>query len=137
MIHQARLGYRRSSRRLICVAVVLHAAVTGCSSRTLRPVDSELAKATLVETLDTWKRGGTIQELRERVPEIVAQDLSWSQGALLIDYRLLDDGREEDANLFCQVELALKMAGRDKPEIKNVTYVIGTAPVLTVFRAIL
>lgn len=119
------------------VAVMLIVATTGCSGSRLAPVEPELAKSTLIETLDTWKRGGTIQELRERVPEIVAQDISWSQGALLVDYRLMDDGRIEDANLFCQVELTLKLAGRDKPEQKNVTYVVGTAPVLTVFRAIL
>ena len=121
----------------ICAASLFLASAAGCSGRTLSPVDPELAKTTLVETLETWKRGGTIQELRLRDPEIVAQDIAWSQGATLIDYRLIDDGRKEDANLFCQVELTLKTPGRDKDETKTVTYVIGTAPVLTVFRAIL
>jgi hypothetical protein len=111
--------------------------VTGCSNRRLEPVDPDLARQSLVEALDIWQHGGLITEMRVHTPEIVVQEAAWSDGASLVQYRLLDDGRVEDANMFFEVELTLLKSGMDKPINKTVTYVVGTAPVITVFRAIL
>ena len=120
----------------MCLMLLLSTLV-GCAQRRAPDVDPDLARATLTEVLETWKRGGTISELRQRTPEIVVQEALWSQGRQLEHYELLGEGREEDANLFCEVELTLVDAAGDPPQKKTVTYVVGTAPVLTVFRAIL
>ncbi len=113
-------------------------AISGCKSGPLvEPVDSTVARNTLKEVLETWERGGSIAELKSGDQRIVVQDIDWSRGMKLKGFKLLDEGREEDANLFCEVELMLEPASGGEPVKKTVIYVIGTDPVLTVFRAIL
>jgi len=111
--------------------------VSGCGEQRAAAVDVELARSTLTEVLEHWKKGGTIEELRKRSPEIVAQEALWSNGRILQDFAAVDDGRAEDANWFCEVELTLAPEDGGEPEKKKVTYVVGTDPVLTVFHAIL
>lgn len=111
--------------------------VVGCGEQRAAPVDAALARASLQEVLDHWKSGGAIEDLRKREPEIVAQEALWSGGRKLLSYQLIGEGRVEDANWFCEVELTLANVKGDEPEKKTLTYVIGTDPVLTVFRAIL
>ncbi len=120
-----------------CSGVLLLIFCVGCSPRRASDVQPNLARSTLIEVLDTWKQGGTIADLRQRTPEIVVQDASWSSGHQLQSYELLENGRAEDANLFCEVQLSLVEADGAPVKQKTVTYMIGTEPVLTVFRAIL
>ncbi len=125
-------------QRLLPWGILLHVAFAGCSQQHRAPdVEPQLARSTLIEVLETWKAGGTINELRQRDPEIVVQEFAWSSGHQLQSYELLDTGREEDANLFCEVKLTLVETAGTPPRQKTVTYVIGTEPALTVFRAML
>ena len=119
----------------ICGAAIL--LLSGCNRQRAAPVDAGLARATLARVLEHWKQGGTMDELRKQSPEIVVQEAYWSDGRTLQGYTLVDEGRKEDANLFCEVELALSPVAGGEAVKTNVTYVIGTDPVLTVFRAIL
>ena len=119
----------------VCGTAIL--LLPGCRPQRAAPVDAELARATLVQVLEHWKQGGTIDQLRSQSPEIVVQEAFWSSGRVLEDFTLVGTGRKEDANWFCEVELALAPAAGSRPVKKKVTYVIGTDPVLTVFRAIL
>ena len=116
---------------LICLAC------SGCGPARAKAVDVELANATLVDVLDHWKGGGDIEELQEATPKIVVQEALWSNGQKLQAYTLVDDGRAEDANWFCEVELTLTPKEGGVPTKKKITYVVGTDPVLTVFHAIL
>jgi hypothetical protein len=50
-----------------------------------------------------------------------------------VDYEVLDGGKPESANLVARVKLSLEDKEGAKSE-KTVTYLVGTAPVLTVFR---
>ena len=70
---------------------------------------------------------------------MVAQDFEWAGGAKLIDYQIVDDGKEEDVNLRIPVKLTLKNVGKDKekPVEKKASYVVGTSPSVTVFRDIM
>lgn len=122
--------------RLISFAIAI-SFVQGCGGPLVKPVDPEVARSTLKEVLETWKQGGSIAELKRKTPKIVVQEIDWSRGMLLQNFKLLEQGREEDANLFCEVELTLVPAVGGKPVKKTVIYVIGTDPVLTVFRAII
>ena len=108
----------------------------GCGPQRAAPVEVEVAKSTLVEVLDTWQRGGTIQELKDRTPMIVVQEPLWTDQGSLISYQLVGEGREEDANWFCEVELVIQ-SGEGAKKTHKVTYAVGTDPVLTVFHAIL
>ena len=119
-----------------CIALLLSVPlITGCGGglRTAEPVDPAAAIEALKATLETWKSGGTVDDLRQRVPEIVAQDMSWISGARLLDYALLGEPQAVDANLYCSVRLRLSEAN-GKPTEKSVVYIVGTDPVLTVFR---
>lgn len=127
--------FPRGAISLICTAMLL--IVSGCGPTRARPVNVELAKSTLIDVLDHWKSGGSMDELQSSSPEIVVQDASWTKGQQLQDYQLIGDGKAEDANWFCEVELTFKASGGGGKSKKTVTYVVGTDPVLTVFRAIL
>ncbi len=109
----------------------------GCTSgpRRAGPVDEALAREALRMTLESWKSGATLASLKELSPGITAQDADWMTGCKLVNYQVLGEGRNDDANLRCPVELTLRdPAGREVK--KRVTYIIGTDPVITVFREI-
>ena len=86
--------------------------------------------------MESWKEGGSIESLKEESPAIVVQDFDWANGIELLNYEVVGDGKEAQANLFAQVKLSLKDKQGMQSE-KTVTYVVNTAPMLTVFRDIL
>lgn len=136
------IATRHPARRVvrcwaICAGAALCLAGSGCGPTRAAPVDVDLARDTLNKVLQHWQQGGTIDELRSASPEIVVQEPLWSNGNKLLQFALVDEGREEDANWYCEVELTLESAEGGEPAKKSVTYVVGTDPVLTVFHAIL
>lgn len=96
-------------------------------------VDPGRARRALQTALESWKKGDTIEQLRSNSPSIVAQDFDWMAGARLVDYEVTGDGKDDDANLRIPVKLSLRTA-QGKDLSKSVSYVVGTSPVLTVFR---
>lgn len=121
----------------LCWSGVLSCLLFGCGGPVrAKPVQVDVAHKTLVDVLDHWKGGGSIEDLRKRRPEIVAQEFFWTKGMKLQEYRILDDGRSENANLRCEVELTLIPEDGGAPTKKTVNYLIGTHPVLTVFREV-
>lgn len=112
--------------------------VWGCGSGgpVAAPVDSELARNTLQQVLERWEVGDQLEAVQELSPPIVVQDRDWSDGWRLKEYKMEDDGRSVDANLYCRVELSLE-SPEGKPVTKQVTYIVGTDPVLTVFRDVM
>jgi hypothetical protein len=131
-------GFAMQKPASVFMLTVLWFSLSGCAGEPrARAVDVELARATLIQVLEHWKSEGTIEELRESSPEIVVQEAHWSAGRRLKEFSLAGDGRAEDANWFCEVELTLLSESGGEPTKKTVTYVVGTDPVLTVFRAIL
>lgn len=123
------------NRRSALAALLV--ALAGCSRapRTAAPVEPERARAALAAALDAWKAGRPIGALAADTPPIVAQDFDWMAGAALLDYRVLGDGTPEDANLRVRAELTVRDA-QGQTGTKTVTYVVGTDPKLTVFRAL-
>jgi hypothetical protein len=121
-----------TTKRLAALAVVL---LAGCSvgPKLAAPVEPDKARAALRTALDAWKAGKPIGSLGEASPPIVAQDFDWLAGAKLDDYAVLDD-QAADANLRVRVQLTVRPA-QGAPAKKTVTYVVGTDPKLTVFRA--
>lgn len=69
---------------------------------------------------------------------MTVQDFDWQGGAKLIDYQLLDEGQQRDANLSVKVKLTLAAKqGKGKNVEKSVYYLVGTSPSVTVFRDML
>ena len=116
--------------------LVLGAAVAGCSKGPplAAPVEPDKARAALRVALDAWKSGRSIDSLGRETPPIVAQDFDWMAGAKLTEYQVLTDGRAEDANLRVPVRLTVRDA-QGRTATKTVSYIVGTDPTVTVFRA--
>jgi hypothetical protein len=121
---QARVG------ALLCCLVL---AGCGTGVHESAPVNPEVARETLTRAMESWKEGETLEALQEENPAIVVQDFDWAGGMKLLKYEVLGPGKEESANLVAQVKLTLADASGTQSN-KTVTYVVGTAPALTVFR---
>jgi hypothetical protein len=119
------------------VLLIVGSLTIGCSRGPQRaaPVNPDQAREALKITLESWKQGEEPAALRDRPPNITAQDMDWEAGLRLIEYQIVDDGKLDDANLRCAVKLALRdPQGRDVH--KSVKYVVGTNPIITVFREV-
>ena len=53
----------------------------------------------------------------------------------LKDYQVVGDGAEKDAHLMCPVKLTVRLPGGQEVQ-REVTYIISTAPNLTVSRKV-
>jgi hypothetical protein len=121
--------------RLVLLGIVTSGCILGCSGNTVQNVDSAGAKQALRTTLEIWKKGGPIDSLKDQSPSIVAQDMDWEGGATLIKFDVFDEGVEGTASLRIPVELTIQdKAGKEVK--KKVKYMVGTSPVITVFREI-
>jgi hypothetical protein len=123
--------------RLVRIAVLLYfaACLAGCDPKTAAPVEPMLARDTLQRVLDGWKSGEKPEDFQKQEPPVVVQDVEWMTGSALVSYKLLSPGDPLDANLHCPVRLVTRdPAGKEST--KDVTYIVGTDPVLTVFRQI-
>ena len=64
---------------------------------------------------------------------IVAGDEDWSAGSKLVGYKLSDREFNDGANLHLTAELQLS-SKKKKAGKTTVTYIVGTSPVITIFR---
>jgi hypothetical protein len=111
--------------------------LVGCETgpRKAGAVDAKLARKALETTLNTWKRGEEPKSLRAATPAIIAQDRDWEAGRKLVDYQLVGEGMDDTANLRYPVKLTIRNEKGTAISL-DVIYVIGTDPVITVFREI-
>jgi hypothetical protein len=121
-----------------CLGLLAAVLLSGCSSSIKpSPVDVPLARESLKVTLEHWKKGEDPKSLMSSVTPITAEDFEWAGGAKLVDYEILDQGREEDVNLRVQVKIKLEEQGKKKSVEKKASYVVGTSPSVTVFRDVM
>ncbi|MFL5242653.1 MAG: hypothetical protein ACJ8FY_11150 [Gemmataceae bacterium] len=120
--------------RLIFGTLCFVLFVPACSSqKQAAPVNVSLAKESLQKTLDSWKNGEDYVALKQAKPSITVQDLDWKSGCKLVEYEIIGEGKYDDANLLCPVKLKL-VNPQGKEVTRQVTYMVGTDPVITVFR---
>jgi hypothetical protein len=126
----------RSPSILAVVAWCFAASLSGCSTWSGNaPVNANKARETLRAALDSWKKGDKVDVLKHGSPAIYVIDMEWQDGGRLADYQLVNDGEEKDAHLFCPVKLTIR--GPDGKEVERiVTYIVSTAPNLTVSRKV-
>lgn len=111
-------------------------ALAGCSPGPANaPVDAAKARDTLRAALESWKRGEKVDRLQSASPPVYVIDPDWQAGAVLKEFKLVSDGTELDANLFCPVRLTVRAAGGGE-STREVTFVVSTAPNLTVSRKV-
>lgn len=122
---------RRSLLRF-CACTWAAPLAVGCSGPSNAPVDAGKAREALRTALDSWKRGDKVDALQSASPPIYVIDPDWQAGVVLTNYQITDDGKEMDANLFCPVTLTVRQKGKDVT--REATFVVSTAPNLTVSR---
>ena len=106
----------------------------GCSwSPIASPVDAPRARQALVVALDGWKKGDAPSALKNALPAMTVQDLDWLGGSKLLGYQIEGDGKAAGANLHIPAKLTLRTPQGNEIR-KDVTYIVGTSPILTVFR---
>ncbi len=120
-------------RSAVLAAVVLIAL--GCRGSGPAPVDAPAARDALKAALDGWKRGEKPDALQKTSPAIYVIDQEWQDGAVLRDYRLVGDGEEKDAHLYCRVSLTVRSPGSAEVT-REVTYIVSTSPNRTVTRKV-
>jgi hypothetical protein len=97
------------------------------------PVDPNLARNTLDAVLKSWQEGATPESWQQKAPSVVVQDMDWKSGKKLKSFEVVEPTETVDANLHCQVKLVFEDPEQGEEE-QTVKYVVGTSPVLTVFR---
>jgi len=104
----------------------------GCKPQAA-PTNPNIAQQSLETMLKTWKDGGKSADLKSGQPEIIAVDDDWESGVKLKSYRSVGDPFDDGKNLHCTVELTLvTKAGREYK--REIVYIVGTSPVITIFR---
>lgn len=123
--------YAMCLRRLL-VLVVLSCAILGCdrSARSLS-LNQPRAREACNEFLTAWKNGKQVADLK---PKIIGRDSDWETGKKLESFEILKDERSDGPNLHLTVRQTLKDA-TGKEIQQEVAYVVGTSPVVTVFRS--
>jgi hypothetical protein len=118
------------------LAALVSTGVSGCGgySAAAHRVAADEARSTLDAVLKSWQEGETPDAWQQKTPAVVVQDMEWKSGVKLISFEMLES-QAIDANLHCRVKLILDTPQRGQVE-RTVKYLVGTSPVLTVFRAL-
>jgi hypothetical protein len=128
---------KRGPRAAWFMGLVMGALVVvgqGCSLGSGNaPVNAGKARETLRAAMDSWKRGDKVDALQSATPRIYVIDLEWQDGAKLADFQIVGEGVEKDAQFYCPVRLTIRDANGQEAT-REVTYMVSTAPNLTVSR---
>lgn len=122
-------------RALRAAILILVAVPIGCSQgpQKAAAVDPGSARTALQTALDAWKAGKKPADLKTGSPAMTVQDLDWESGSKLVSYEVKSEGNKDDANLRIPVSLTIADSAGGEQK-KDVTYVVGTSPSITVFR---
>ena len=116
----------------LLVVLVLALLLTGCeqNARSLASVNETTPRDALQTFLTTWKDGKKPADL----PKMTGMDSEWDQGKALESFEILPGERTDGANLFLKVRRKVK-SKKGVLQDQEVEYVVGTSPVVTVFRS--
>ncbi len=115
------------STRLFAASVGMLFLVTGCSAPVAKS-DPNLAKTILVQALDAWKDGKTVQDLQSLKPPIYVSDDLWSKNLKLAEYKLLKEGDFHETSVRFSVQLKIG----SEPKTRTVQYWVSTNPAYSI-----
>lgn len=112
--------------------LLLNGVLVGCSrsARNLS-LNQPQARDACHEFLTAWQSGKTVADLK---PKIIGRDSDWERGQKLESFEILKDERRDGPNLHLTVRRTLKNDAGQVTQ-QEVAYVVGTSPVVTVFRS--
>jgi hypothetical protein len=126
-------SWRTSHSLIACALIAWCLAITaGCghNARNLN-LDKDVARQSLSAFLDCWKAGGDPDSLKSASPAIIGRDSDWEGGKKLVSFTLGAD-TDDGTNMHITTELVLS-DGRGQVT-RPVDYIVGTSPVITIFR---
>ncbi|HEV3023516.1 MAG TPA: hypothetical protein VGX76_13675 [Pirellulales bacterium] len=127
------LACRGMGRRSpVWAAAVGWVAVVGCG-RPSAPIDAPMARQALATALESWQAGDLPAKIRESLPAITMVDPEWEIGQKLERFEIVGPEVDTGRNLICPVKLVFKVE-RGTETASQVKYVVGTSPVITIFR---
>lgn len=114
------------------LVAVVSMVLAGCeqNARSLT-VNETSAREACTTFLTAWKEGKKAEDL---APKIIGKDSDWENGRILESFEILPGERSDGANLYMKVRRKVKTA-KGAVLDQEVGYVVGTSPVVTVFRS--
>ena len=121
-------------RALLLLLATGGLACAGCSTSKIPPeTDAARGREVLKTVLDTWKRGGTIDELKKGTPAAQVRDPDWAAGHKLTDYEIAPEDGRLGVDLLLTVKLTLTRADGRVQE-KKVSYIVAIGAATVVAR---
>ncbi len=118
-------------RSILLVPAIVCIAFVGCDSSLPPQTDSAKGREVMKRVLDTWKQGGTVEELKSGSPSVTARDPDWSAGSKLTSYEIADEDGRAGVDLVLTVKLSLTRSdGRTQEKKVNYTVGIGSSTVV-------
>ncbi len=105
----------------------------GCRSGDGLPPETDPAtgREALKTALDTWVNGGTMDDLKNGNPPIVAYDPDWEEGAKLVKYVIDPTNARAGVDLLLKVTLTLaRPNGKTQDKAVNFSVAIGSQTVV-------
>ena len=119
-------------RSILLFPVIASCALAGCESSPLPPpTDAAKGRDAMKLVLDTWKRGGGVEELA--TASVTARDPDWAAGAKLTAYEIAPEEGRAGLDLVLTVKLTLQRSD-GKPQNKKVGYTVGVGATTVVLR---
>jgi hypothetical protein len=109
------------------VVVLLGFGLWGCSQSGTpsHPLDKDLARASIKQAMDAWVEGKSPKDLQ---PEVVVGDPDWNEGKKLVSWEIATKEETSDGS-----NLHILVKQRFESSESEVTYIVGTYPVITIF----
>jgi hypothetical protein len=123
---------RRLLSALLWWAAVGWMTIVGCGRRNAH-TDAPTARHSLTTALESWKAGDPPSKIRGLSPSITMVDPAWEAGRKLESFEVVRPEIDAGANLICPVTLVCKDQ-EGKTLTTQIKYVVGTNPVITIFR---
>lgn len=112
--------------RSALLAAIVVVGAGGCQPRKYE-AKPDVAKALLERVLDDWKKGVTVEALRQEKPPIYVADERWMGGATLTSYTIRD-GQPFGASM----RYVVAIEGPPPLGAREVVYLVSTEPAFSV-----
>lgn len=116
-------------RCYLSFALLICGLSMGCEFGQAPTVNESVAHDSLITFLDAWSGGETPDDLQ---PGIIGKDQAWSAGHKLVSYEIIDE-KPMGTSLHISTKLTLENSNGVK-KTPTATYIVGTSPIVTVFR---
>lgn len=105
----------------------------GCSPANAPISDAAQAKVLLQKTLNEWKSGTSLNEIRQHNPPVYVTEDLWRSGAKLNEYSIAEESGVLGNNI--RLEVYLKFTNKSGNAIRrSFRYIVTTRPAQTIVR---